>query len=225
MVVGVKFKLNSSLYKKDPQETVLGKKILSRGITLINEIGFEAFTFKKLAKEISSAEKSIYRYFDSKHILLLFLTSWYWEWVHYLIMINIKNIVDPQKKLNIAIDNIVLATSENLQNEYINENILHRVIINEGSKAYHTSQVDNENKIGMFHAYKSLISAVADIIKEVNSDFPYPSSLSSNLFDMANNQIYFSEHLPAITDVTYSKHREKELIKMLKFMVSKMLQK
>jgi AcrR family transcriptional regulator len=160
MIVGIKFKLNESLYLKDPQETKLGKKILHHSILMINEIGIEAFTFKKLATEIGSAEKSIYRYFDNKHNLLLFLTSWYWEWVHYLIAVNTKNIEDPVKKLDIIIDNIVLATSENPLTEYINENILHRIVINEGSKAYHTFSVDKENMEGRFSAYKSLVKIV-----------------------------------------------------------------
>ena len=89
---------------------------------MIDSIGIESFTFKKLATEIGSAEKSIYRYFDNKHNLLLFLTSWYWEWVHYLIAVNTKNIEQPTKKLDIIIDNIVHATSENPLTEYINEN-------------------------------------------------------------------------------------------------------
>ena len=223
MIAAIKFKFNKSLYLKDPQESDLGKRILSRGVTLFDELGFEGFTFKKLAKEIGSAEKSIYRYFDSKHMLLLFMTNWYWEWVNYLIEINTKNIEDSFQKLNIAIENIVFATSENPLNEYINENILHRVVINEGAKSYHTSNVDTENSEGLFIAYKSLVSRISGYIKEVNPVFPYPASLSSNLFEMANNQIYFAEHLPALTDVKNSQEMEKELVVMMKFMVKKLL--
>ena len=128
----IKFDINNSLYNKDPQETSLGKRIIQHSIILINDIGFESFTFRKLASEIGSAEKSIYRYFENKHLLLLFLTSWYWEWVHYLISINLKNIEDPNVKLVKVINNLVRATSENPTNKYINENILHRVVIHEG---------------------------------------------------------------------------------------------
>ncbi|MFT6335215.1 MAG: AcrR family transcriptional regulator [Saprospiraceae bacterium] len=223
MIVGIKFKLNESLYLKDPQETKLGKKILHHSILMINEIGIEAFTFKKLATEIGSAEKSIYRYFDNKHNLLLFLTSWYWEWVHYLIAVNTKNIEDPVKKLDIIIDNIVLATSENPLTEYINENILHRIVINEGSKAYHTFSVDKENMEGRFSAYKSLVKIVEVVIVEINPKFNYSASLASNLFEMANNQIYFAEHLPRLTSVCTGKNKEDELIEMMKFFSRKLL--
>ena len=215
--------MNASLYCRDPQDTELGKKILKHSILLIDKIGFEAFTFKKLALEIGSAEKSIYRYFENKHMLLLFLSSWYWEWVHYLIKINIKNIKDPQSKLEISIINIVEATSENSLNEYINENILHRVIINEGSKSYHTYAVDDENKVGLFFSYKSLIKTVADIMVQINPKFPYAISLASNLFEMANNQIYFAQHLPKMTSLRNKKGKEKELIKMLTYFANKVL--
>ena len=225
MIVGIKFKLNEGLYLKDPQETKLGKKILHQSILMINEIGIEAFNFKKLATEIGSAEKSIYRYFDNKHNLLLFLTSWYWEWVHYLIEVNTKNIDNPIKKLDIIIDNIVHATSENPLTEYINENILHRIVINEGSKAYHTFSVDEENQEGRFSAYKSLVKIVADVITEINPKFIYSASLSSNLFEMANNQIYFAEHLPRLTSLCSGKNKEAELIEMMKFFCMKLLAK
>ncbi len=189
----------------------------------MDRIGFEAFTFRKLAKEIGSAEKSIYRYFDNKHLLLLFLTSWYWEWVHYLIKINIKNITEPQKKLEIAIDNIVHATSENPMNKYINENLLHKLIINEGGKAYHIKAIDEENKAGLFYAYKAVVKTVAEIIMEVNPKFEYCTSLSSNLFEMANNQIYFAEHLPKLTSIRCSKKQDEALVDMLLHFSSKIL--
>lgn len=223
MVIGIKFQLNENLYLKDPQETKLGKNILHHSILMINKIGIEAFTFKKLAQEIGSAEKSIYRYFDNKHNLLLFLTSWYWEWVHYLIDVNTKNIDHPNKKLDIIIDNIVHATSENPLTEYINENILHKIVINEGSKAYHTYSVDEENKEGRFISYKSVVKIVTDVILEINPQFPYAASLSSNLFEMANNQIYFAQHLPRMTSICHGKNEESDLIIMMKYFVTKLL--
>jgi AcrR family transcriptional regulator len=215
--------MNQSLCSRDPQDTELGKRILKHSILLIDDIGFEAFTFKKLALEIGSAEKSIYRYFENKHMLLLFLTSWYWEWVNYLINVNIKNLVDPRKKLEIAIRNIVEATTENTLNEYINENILHRVVINEGAKSYHTHAVDDENKVGLFLSYKSLVNTVAEITTEVNPEFPYSISLASNLFEMANNQVYFAQHLPSMTNLGNKEGHEDELVEMLIFFAYKLL--
>jgi AcrR family transcriptional regulator len=223
MEIGISFKLNESLFVRDPQETELGKRIIKHSILMIDEMGFEAFTFKKLAAEIGSVEKSIYRYFDSKHLLLLFLTSWYWEWVHYLIRMNIKNITDSKIKLNKAIENIVLAKAENPINPEINESVLHRVIINEGAKSYHTYAVDKENKAGLFFSYKALVTTISDMIIEINPAFPYSKSLSSNIFEMANNQVFFAEHLPKMTNLENNDSKEKELIKMLQFFTDKLL--
>ena len=75
----IQIEVNPNLYSKNPDSTELGRKIISKGIELIHEIGFEAFNFKKLGAVISSPESSIYRYFENKHALLVYLTSWYWR--------------------------------------------------------------------------------------------------------------------------------------------------
>lgn len=222
-MIDIKFDINKSMFNKDPQETELGKKILEHSILMIDDIGFEAFTFRKLALRIGSAEKSIYRYFENKHLLLLFLTSWYWEWVRFLIFINIKNITEPKQKLEIAISNIVEATSENPMNKYINENVLHKVVIKEGGKAYHIIAIDEENKAGLFLSYKTLVKLVSDIITKINPDFKYSTSLASNLFEMSNNQIYFAEHLPKLTSLKHTKHQNDDLIEMLNLFAMKLL--
>ena len=77
MSVGIKITLNEGLYLREPQDSLLGRKIIEQSILLIDEIGFESFTFKKLAAAIQSTEASIYRYFVNKHFLLLYLVSWY----------------------------------------------------------------------------------------------------------------------------------------------------
>jgi len=58
---------------KDPLQSKLGRKIITHSIILLDEIGFEAFTFKKLAIKMGSNETSLYRYFENKHFLLLYL--------------------------------------------------------------------------------------------------------------------------------------------------------
>lgn len=98
MSVKIKIDLNDGLYLKDPQDSKLGKKIIQFSIEMIYEMGFESFNFKKLATKINSTEASIYRYFENKHLLLLYLVNWYWEWVNFLINSNTKNIEIPKKK-------------------------------------------------------------------------------------------------------------------------------
>ena len=94
--------MNENLFIRDPQETELGRKIVQDSICMIDELGFEKFTFKKLALKIDSTEASIYRYFENKHRLLVYLIAWYWNWIEYRIDFGTQNITDPGKKLAIA---------------------------------------------------------------------------------------------------------------------------
>ncbi len=224
MAIGIKIALNEGLYQRDPQETSLGKKIIKHSILLIDEIGFEAFNFKKLATRMQSTEASVYRYFENKHMLLLYLVSWYWEWVSYLIDINTMNIEDPKRRLKIIIRTLVSASKENPAIEYVNESILHQIVIAEGSKAYHTKAIDEENKEGFFLNYKKLSEKIADVISELNPKFPYPHTLASNLFEMANNHIYFAQHLPRLTDVHVKKDDFEEVEAMLRYFAFKLLE-
>ncbi len=225
MAIGIKISLNEKLYLRDPQGTTLGQKIIKEGIILIDEIGFEGFNFKKLAKAMCSTEASVYRYFENKHFLLIYLVSWYWEWVSYLIDIHVMNIDDPKRRLKIIIETLVYASKDNPSIDYVNESILHRLIIAEGTKAYHTKEVDKENTDGFFLNYKKLSAKVAGVISEINPTFPYPHTLASNLFEMANNHIYFAQHLPKLTDVTVEEDNFEEVEQMLEYFAFTLLEK
>jgi len=101
--LNILFTINPGLYSKNPNSSELGRKIVSASIELIDELGFEAFTFKKLGQQIGSNESSIYRYFDSKHMLLLYLICWYWSWVEYKLAFAVSNVDSPKVKLEEAI--------------------------------------------------------------------------------------------------------------------------
>ena len=223
MTISFRIELNERLYIRDPQATDLGKKIIKHSILLLDEIGFEAFTFKKLAIRMHSTEASVYRYFENKHLLLLYLVSWFWEWVHYLIDINTKNADDPRQQLKIIISTLVFASKENPSIEYVNESILHRLIISEGSKAYHTKAVDDENKEGLFRNYETLVNKVSNVISNIQPDFDYPRTLASNLFEMANSHIYFAQHLPNLTDITVEDEDYSQVEEMLHFFAFSLL--
>ncbi len=222
MSINIKIALNDGLYLREPQDSKLGRNIIKHSILLIEEYGFEYFTFKKLALKINSTESSIYRYFENKHLLLLFLVNWYWEWVNYLIMINTLNIDDANKKLNIIIHSFIFASKENPSVEYVNEHKLHNIVISEGGKAYHTKDVETNNSKGFFSSYQNLVLSISKIIEEINPEFEYPRTLATNLFEMSNNQIYFSRHIPKLTDNPKNKD-EKEVEKLLIYFTSKLL--
>jgi AcrR family transcriptional regulator len=215
MAIKIQMELNDKLYLRDPQDTKLGRKIIQDSIILIDEIGFEAFTFKKLAERISSTEASVYRYFENKHILLVYLLSWYWEWTRFQLDFNINNITEPCEKLRIAIATIVNTARRNATIEFVDEDVLHKVVVAEGVKGYHSKEVDKENQEGFFITYKMLAEKMAQIISEINPDFKYPRALASTLLEMAKDQNYFAQHLPRLTDIKVENDNFKEVEQLL----------
>ncbi len=196
----LKVKINDKIYIKDPETSILGKKIIEHSILMIYEMGFEGFTFRKLGEKIGSNESSIYRYFENKHKLLLYLTSWYWGWLEYQLVFATNSISIPSEKLKKAIEIITRSVQKDSSFTHINEVLLNKIIINEYSKSYLTKEVDKENQEGYFSIYKRLIVRLQDIIKEVDDTYPYPSSLSSTVVEGALHHHFLKEHFPSLTN-------------------------
>ncbi len=196
----ISIQVNDKVYLKDPESSDLGRKILNGGIDMIDELGFEDFTFRKLAKEIKSTEASIYRYFESKHKLLLYLTSWYWSWTEYKLVFGLTNIESPNERLKKAILLLTEEVKEDSNFSHINEIKLNKIVIAESSKAYLNKDVDEENKDGVFSGYKQIVQKVSDIIIEINSVYKFPHMLVSTIIEGSHHQRFFSEHLPKLTD-------------------------
>ncbi|MBA9075314.1 TetR/AcrR family transcriptional regulator [Rufibacter quisquiliarum] len=201
MSTGIKIELNERLYLRDPDQTELGKAILKHSIRLVDELGFEQFTFKKLAQQISSTEASVYRYFENKHKLLLYLVSWYWNWLDYRIGYHTHNVADPVERLKIFINILSERQTAEPLNTTIDVEALARIVVLEASKAYLTKEVDNDNKDGLFQDYKSLCHKMGQVVLEINPAYPYPHSLVSTLFEAARKHRFFSQHLPSLTEV------------------------
>jgi hypothetical protein len=200
MELQLQIKMNEKLFIKNPEATELGKKIILHSVQLIHEDGFEAFTFKKLAKAIGTTEAGIYRYFENKHRLLMYITAWYWSWVEYQVTFHTNNITDPVVKLKKTIALLATPIDDNVTTSYVNEKMLHQIIITEGSKAYLTKKVSEDNKDHLFKPYKDLCAKIGDIILECKPDYRYPKSLSSTIIEMAHLQNFFMNHLPSLTD-------------------------
>ncbi|WP_297762500.1 TetR/AcrR family transcriptional regulator [uncultured Muriicola sp.] len=196
----IKIEVNKKTYLKDPESSALGKRIVEHSILLIHEIGFEAFTFKKLGDRISSNESSIYRYFENKHKLLLYLTSWYWGWLEYQLVFATNSIADPSEKLRIAIEIISKPVVLDTSFSHINEVLLNNIIINEYSKSYLTKEVDTENKEGYFEIYKRMVLRISEMIIEVDQEYPFPSSLASTALDGTLHQYFLTQHFPSLTN-------------------------
>ena len=129
LLQSVKIAINEKIFLKDPDSSALGKRIIEHSILLIDEIGFEAFTFKKLGERIGSNESSIYRYFENKHKLLVYLTSWYWGWLEYQLVFATNSIADPVEKLKHALSIVSKTTVEDQSYSHINEVLLNKIVI------------------------------------------------------------------------------------------------
>lgn len=200
LLSNLKIAVPENIFIKDPESSDLGKRIVEHGILLIDEIGFDSFTFKKLGIRIESNESSIYRYFESKHKLLVYLSSWYWAWIEYQLVFATHNIADEEEKLKKAIDIVARIVKQDSTFSHINEVALNRIIINESSKSYLTTDVDVENKEGYFKVYKRLVSRISQMILLVNPNYKYPSSLASTIAEGSLHQHFLKDHFKSITD-------------------------
>ncbi|MGB5238816.1 MAG: TetR/AcrR family transcriptional regulator [Flavobacteriaceae bacterium] len=200
LLQSIKIGVNDKIYVKDPESSSLGKRIVEESINMIHEMGFDKFTFKKLGDRIGSNESSVYRYFESKHKLLLYLASWYWGWLEYQLVFATNSIADPREKLNRAIEIFTQTIEEDSSFSHINEVLLNKIVIDEYSKSYLTKEVDQENKEGYFEIYKRLVSRLSEMISNVDQNYSYPSSLASTVLDGSLHQHFLLDHFSSLTD-------------------------
>jgi AcrR family transcriptional regulator len=200
LLANLKIQVNSKTYVKDPETSDLGKKIIQNSILLIDEIGFEEFTFKKLGEKIGSNESSIYRYFENKHKLLVYLSSWYWAWIEYRLVFSTNNINDKFEKLKKAILIVTETIEDDSKTEHINEAVLNKIIIEEFTKTLYSKNVDEENKEGIFLIYKQVNYRIEKMILDVNPDYPFAKSLVSSIIEGSLHQHFLKNHLKTITN-------------------------
>ena len=210
-------KMNEKLYLRDPEQSDIGRKILKHGVTLIRELGFEGFTFKKLSEVTKTTEATIYRYFENKHRLLAYIVAWYWYWLDFQVMFNTHNVESAEKKIKTVIDILTwqIESGQTTGND-INMEDLHEIIKTESSKVYLTKHVSEDNQARIFKPYKDLCGRISSIFLEYNPGYIYPRSLSSTLVETAHSQDFFMLNLPSLTDFSETK----SLVKVKEFLES-----
>jgi AcrR family transcriptional regulator len=196
------FKVNEHIYLRDPESSELGKQIVKNAIDLIQELGFEHFNFKKLATKMSTTEASIYRYFENKHRLLLYILNWYWSYMEFLVDFTSQNIRDPKEKLTKIIDLFTQALPESASLLDYNKSYLNQIVLSESSKVYLIKEVKEINSFQVFKPYKDLCNKIAEVMLSINPTYAYSRSLSSTLIETAHSQQYFSKNLPRLTDIS-----------------------
>ena len=157
--------------------------------------------FKKLALVLNTTESTIYRYFENKHKLLIYLISWYWGWLEYKMVLSSVNIINPIERLRNTIETICNPLKNAIEHEYFNLKTLHEIIIEEALKAFLTKNVDLENENGLFSNYKRINDRLIKNIEEINPDFEYPNTLATIILDSCNQQKFLAMHFPNLTDI------------------------
>lgn len=217
-----RFKVNANIYLRDPEGTELGKQIVKHAIDLIHEVGFEHFTFKKLALAMNTTEASIYRYFTNKHRLLLYILNWYWSYMEYLVYVELEPIQDLGAKIERVVELFTRELPDQQGLSDYNKNVLHQIVISESSKVYLVKEVNEINKNEVFKPYKDLCARISELISAYQPAYLFPHSLSTTLIETAHSQLFFSMHLPKLTDV-HAGHRTTFVEQYLKDLVFKTL--
>ncbi len=209
MELELRIRMNEQLFLRDPEETTLGKKIVRESIRMIDEIGFEEFTFRKLAQKINTTEASVYRYFENKHRLLIYILAWYWSLLEYRLLFHTKNMNSPEKKIKKLIELLLNEVQDDIWGDASTRQSLYQIATQESNKTYLTRLVAENNKAKFYKPYKDLCSLVAEIFLAFNPHYPFGRSLASTLIEMAHFQFFFKNNLPSLTDFGKEKNNDR----------------
>lgn len=198
----VKFAINEKIFLRNPENSEVGRLMVKKAIDLIYDLGFEQFTFKKLAAEINSTEATIYRYFENKHRILLYILNWYWCYMEFLVNFKLENVTEKKEQLRIVVNLLTHELASSANDFDYNKKYLNQIVIAESSKVYLVKEVAEINKNEVFKPYKDLCARIAEVITAYNPDYQFPRSLSTTLIETSHHQQFFSANLPKLTDVS-----------------------
>ena len=201
LLKSLQVKVSDKCFIKDPESSEIGRDIVNTSIKMIHGMGLEAFTFKKLANELGTTESTIYRYFENKHKLLIYLMSWFWGWLEYEMVLTSANIIDPVERLKNTIEAICDPLKNGLEHEHIDLQPLHEIVVEESPKVFLTRDVDMENESGLFANYKRISERLINGIKEINPDYPFASTLASIIINSSHQQRFLAIHFPSLTEI------------------------
>lgn len=201
LLQSLRMDVNSGLYKKDPLSSKVGRKILNATPELVLQLGIDQFTFKKLAVEINITEGAVYRYFENKHRLLLYLLSWYWKWLEHCLVLELTNMTDNDAKLNKCLTRVIEGPPFK-ESDFFNLHTLRDVIIEESVKAYFGKEVYKQEKKPFYSGFLDFVTRFAETVKENNPGYPHPKILSVMIIESIIQQQYYERHLPELTDLS-----------------------
>ncbi|WP_339880680.1 TetR/AcrR family transcriptional regulator [uncultured Algoriphagus sp.] len=199
LLSNMKMEVHDNLYLKEPFSSDLGSSIVQKGAILIQSLGMEHFTFKKLAMDIGVTEAAVYRYFENKHMLLLYLTAWYWAWMEVNYVYATANLESSNERLSIAMKLLVNGPVFT-KNIHINPADLRNIVVNESLKGYLTKTVDIEHESGIFAQVYNFGERISELIFEINPSYPYPKTLAYTVMESSLLHAFNAKHLPGMTE-------------------------
>ncbi len=223
MPATMRMQVNSSLYLRDPEDTELGRSLVDESILLIDKLGFEKFTFKKLAQAIGSTEASMYRYFESKHKLLSYLLAWYWSRMHFLISYQINNLSDPKEKMSVAIKVLTDSSSDDPTTSHVDEAALHRIVTIESTKAYVLKGAKKGEREALVEDYERFLKLLSEIVSEINPKYKNPRALITMMLHSVQRLGLYSEYFPNLTEFKKSKSSNSEIASFIETLAFRVL--
>ena len=187
----------------------MGLRILAEGLALMNAIGLEAFTFKKLAERIGCTEVTVYHYFANKQRLLQYYFQVYWLWLATQCQQEGRALKDPVARLHGDIRALCGLWPADTFAAQFDPSDLRDLVINEGSKSFMHKNVDFDNKLKLFKPYKDLCMHIATELKACAPRMKTPRSFATTLVEMAHSLEFAMHHLPALTELSVKKDRKK----------------
>lgn len=206
-----------AFFKKEPESSELGRRIVAEGLPLLYELGFEAFTFRKLAERLQTTEASVYRYFENKHHLLLYYMSMYWLWLEYHLTFGVQNLNDPRVRLHKALEMISMPGKLHWGFDEFSFDRMQELVVAEWGRVYYTREIDAENQAGLFTDYIRFCQRLSEMIAEAAPEYPYPNSLVSATMNVLFVQRFYSGHFPSLSDLQENDQRITHFVKNMVF--------
>jgi AcrR family transcriptional regulator len=188
----IKLHTSAGLFLKDPEESKVGQRMVSRGIALIYKLGFGAFTFRKLAQELDTSEASIYRYFDSKHQLLSYLINWYWGWVYWRLNAEVLPSLEKKARIRKIVKVLIASSDVDLRIPHIDESVLHKIVVAESGKleGYYRNSA---GAAAPLPTYLLCCDFISEVIRSCNPRYPHCRELAFSLISNTHQHSCYSQ--------------------------------
>lgn len=131
----------------------------------------------------------MYRYFENKHRLLLYILNWYWCYLEFLVDYKLQNVLSKRDQLKAIVDLITHELPESTGQFDYNKKFLNHIVITESSKVYLVKEVAEINKDEVFKPYKDLCAKLLLSYQRItrNTNIPDRSAALLSKLRITNN--------------------------------------